>query len=96
MRPPFACVWLALALSAAGAAGCQDQAAQTYPADPLLSSKKPIEASAAKAPPMALVSNEPAVPAVPAMVLAAARQQGLTGPDLPGRTGLVNIPPAAH
>ena len=68
-------VWLALALAAGCAAGCQDTAGQTYPADPLFANRKPIEAKAESTPPVAVACREPAAPPVPALVVAAARRE---------------------
>src|SRR5437764_913751 len=69
-------VGLAAALALA-AVGCGGTSNQTYPADPLFINKKPIETRVENAAPVLVVQLEPAVPAVPAMVLAA------VGPNQP-------------
>jgi hypothetical protein len=81
----IACIWLTAALTTAWLAGCQDQAAQTYPADPLLNNKRPIEAKADNAAPVSVAAAEPAMPTVPPLVLATAQQHGRNLTDLTGQ-----------
>ena len=74
MRRHIRAAWLVAALAATGAAGCQDTAGHTYPADPLFAGKKPIEAKSENTAPVAVVCQEPAIPPVPARVLATYQQ----------------------
>jgi hypothetical protein len=80
----LALAWLATALACT--AGCQDHAAQTYPADPLFSNRRPIEAKVDSAAPVLVASADPTLPPIPALVLAAARQDGLSTAALTGTT----------
>jgi hypothetical protein len=83
-------VWL-LVLLGGSLWGCQENTSQTYPNDPLLSNKKPIEARAENAQPVAPPPAAPSIPPVPPLVLATVRQAGrqpLTAHDQ-------NIPPPA-
>jgi hypothetical protein len=102
MRQQSARVWLAAALASAVLAGCQGSSAHTYPPDPLFASKRPIEARAETAPPISVASTEPALPPVPAPILAAAhkqRQMALAGDALdswPWTAPPTAIRPAAH
>jgi hypothetical protein len=87
--------WLALALAGGVAIGCNRPSVNSpYPADPLLAHKKPVEAKADQAKPVA-VAQEPARPVVPAAAIAAMprRPEGAAAdtlvqrPALPGPGG---------
>jgi hypothetical protein len=74
MHSPFhTLAWLFLAGSCVG---CQHLNSESYPKDPLLVAKKPVEGSPAPpAPPVQVVSAEPVVPPVPVSALATAMPQ---------------------
>jgi hypothetical protein len=83
---------LAAAVLAACLTGCTGNSRQTYPSDPLFINKKPIEAKVDNAAPTAVAQLEPAVPQVPALVVAATRRAPVGGAPVPGQA---SGPPAA-
>jgi hypothetical protein len=70
--------WLGVTLLAGGLCGCERATvSHTYPPDPLLISKRPLESSP-EAATTQLVSTDPAAPALPATALASAPRDRLS------------------
>jgi hypothetical protein len=81
MRPHLARALVAVVLAGMGLPGCQDGAGHTLPPDPLFAGKRPIEAKAKNSPPAAVACPDPAMPPVPAIILAASRPEAAPSVD---------------
>ena len=54
--------WITALLLGVGVAGCKSSATHSYPSDPLLVSKRPVEVKPQSAPPSRVASAGPVVP----------------------------------
>jgi hypothetical protein len=62
MRPSRIRRWFTALLLGTGLAGCKSSSTHSYPSDPLLVSKRPVEVKPQGAPPARVASADPVVP----------------------------------
>jgi hypothetical protein len=62
MRPSRIWRWFTALLLGTGLAGCKSSATHSYPSDPLLVSKRPVEVKPQSTPPSRVASADPVAP----------------------------------
>ncbi len=94
MRPSRTWQWILALLLGTALAGCKSSSSHNYPSDPLLASKRPVEAKARLAPPTQAAATSIIVPPARVNLIACRKDTPEAKPSI--HTTAIEPPPHPH